>query len=199
MIFMGFVSNYKKNKSLYSDEEIFNYFYNHYYYIVDNTYIKHNGEINKDDIIECLKLGINDYFHNQNNNPSSCIHSRIVSLERTYKSKKNKKEYYELLSIAYQGNIEARKMLFFKHIDKIDKRVVEIYERYLNVITLDSITNYLYQEMWNFVNRYFDSENKGCYFSTRFSNQLNSTCDKLIRHINNTIGYKVKVKKKGRG
>ena len=196
---MGFVSNYKKNKSLYSDEEVFNYFYNHYYYIVDNTYIKHNGEINKNDIEECLKLGINDYITKNDKNPSKYIHSRIVSLERSYYSKKNKKEYYELLSNAYLGSIEARKELFFKHIDKIDKRIVEIYEYYINIITLDSITNYLYQEMWDFVNRYFDSENKGCYFSTRFSNQLNSTCDKLIRYINNTIGYKVKVKKKGRG
>ena len=196
---MGFVSNYKKNKDLYNDRDILNYFYNHYYYIVDNTYIKNNGEIMREDIEECLNLGINDYIDKQSNNPSKYIHNRIVSLEKSYQSKKNKKEYYELLKEAYRGNIEARKTLFFKHIDKIDKRVIEIYETYLNVITLDSITSYLYQEMWNFVNRYFDSENKGCYFSTRFSNQLNSTCDKLIRHINNTIGYKVKVKKKGRG
>ena len=196
---MGFVSNYKKNKDLYSDKDIFKIFYSHYYYIVDSTYIKHNGEINKDDIEACLNLGINDYITKNDNNPSRYIHNRIVSLEKSYQSKKNKKEYYELLNYAYQGNIEAKKMLFFKHIDKIDKRVIEIYEMYLNVITLDSITNYLYQEMWDFVNRYFESDNKGYYFSTRFSNQLNSTCDKLIRHINNTIGCKVKVKKKGRG
>ena len=195
---MGFVSSYKNNKDLYSDVEIFNYFYNHYYYVVDNTYVKNNREINKEDIEKCLKLGINDYLNKQIGNPSKYIHNRIVLLEKSYQSKKNKKEYYKLLKDAYQGNIEARKTLFFKHIDKIDKRIIEIYENYLNVITLDSITNYLYQEMWSFVNRYFDSENKGCYFSTRFSNQLNSTCDKLIRHINNTIGYKVKVKKKGR-
>lgn len=196
---MGFVSNYTKNKDLYSDKDNFNIFYNHYYYIVDNIYFKHNGEISKKDIEKCLKMGINDFFNNQNNNPSSCIHSRIVSLERSYYSKKNKKEYYELLSNAYLGSIEARKELFFKHIDKIDKRIVKIYEMYLNIVTLDSIANYLYNEMWNFVNRYFDSENKGYYFSTRFSNQLNSICDKLIRHINKTIGYKVKTKKKGRG
>ena len=196
---MGFVKDYNNNKDMYSTTDAINYFYKHYYYIVDKTYIKYNGKINREDIEECLKLGINDYFNNQNNNPSKYIHSRIVSLERSYYSKKNKKEYYELLSNAYLGSIEARKVLFFKHIDKIDKRIADIYERYFNVITLDSIANYLYNEMWNFINRYFDSENKGCYFSTRFSNQLNSTCNKLIRHINKTIGYKVKTKKKGRG
>ena len=196
---MGFVSNYKMNKNLYTDIDIFNSFYSHYYYIVDNAYVRNNGEIGRYDIEECLKLGINDYITKNDKNPSTYIHSRIVSLEKSYYSKKSKKEYYELLRNAYLGSVEARKELFFKHIDKIDKRIVEIYEYYINVITLDSITNYLYQEMWSFVNRYFDSENKGYYYSTRFSNQLNSTCDKLIRHINNTIGYKVKVKKKGRG
>ena len=59
------------NLSKQEIDELIDNMYNHYYYIVDSTYIKHHGEINKDDIIQCLKLGINDYFNNQNNNPSS--------------------------------------------------------------------------------------------------------------------------------
>ena len=196
---MGFVKDCNDLKKVYTMSELKKYMYNHYYYIVDKIYFKHDGKINKKDIENCLMQGIIDYLSKSNDNPSRCIHNRMVSLEKSYHSKKVKEDYHKLLKLAYSGNFEARRNLFFKHADKIDKRIIEIYEMYLNIVTLDSIANFLYQEMWCFVNRYFDGQDMNYYYSTRFSNQLNSTCDKLIRHINSTIGYKVKSKKKGRG
>ena len=201
---MGFVKDYNKYKDMYDIDEIKEYFYKHYYYIVDKVYLKNNRLIKKEDIELCLKQGIIDFFstNNDNINPSKCIHGRIASLEKSFKSKKKKKEYYELLKMAYLGDINARKKLFFSHTEKIDKRIINIYETYLeyDLVSLENLGIFLYQDMWDFVNRYFDSDNKGYYFSTRFSNQLNSTTSKLIRNMDKKILYNnAKIKKKGRG
>ena len=179
----------------------YNYYY---YYIVDKVYLRNSGLIKKADIEFSLKQGINDFIstNSDNVNPSKCIHNRIVSLEKSFVSKRNKKEYYELLKMAYLGDINARKKLFFSHTDKIDKRIINIYETYLeyDLISLENLGIFLYQDMWNFVNRYFNSENNGFYFSTRFSNQLNSSTSKLMRNLDKkTLNNNAKIKKKGRG
>lgn len=194
---MGFVKDYNKYKKMYNKDEIKDYFYNHYYYIVDKFYIKNKGLISKEDIEFCLRQGIMDFINNENDNPSRYIHNRIKSLEYSYNSKKSKKEKYELLKKAFLGDMEARKKLFFKHADKIDKRIIDIYETYTDYdLALDSLGISLYQDMWNFINRYFDSDNKGCYFSTRFTNQLNSSTSKVMRNISKDINGKVKKKGK---
>lgn len=182
---MGFVKKYYNFKDLYSNEKIEEIFYSHYYYIVEKEYA--NSNILKEEIEFCLRQGIRDFIRNsnKNSNPSKYIHNRISSLMKSYESKNNKKEYFEILKRAYLGDYEARKYLFLIHIDKIDKKIVNTYEKYLeyNIIDLDSVAFSLYQDMWNFVNRYFDSDNKGYYFSTRFSNQLCSSENKINRHI----------------
>lgn len=182
---MGFIKDYYKFKDFYSNEKIEEKFYNHYYYIVEKECA--NNNISKKEIEFCLRQGIRDFIRNSDKefNPSKYIHDRISSLKKSYESKKNKKEYFEILKRAYLGDYEARKYLFLIHIDKIDKRIVNIYENYLNynIVDLDSVAFFLYQDMWNFVNRYFDSDNKGYYFSTRFSNQLCSSENKINRHI----------------
>ena len=194
---MGFVKDYINNKDMYSTNDAINYFYNHYYYIVDKTYYKNNGKIAKEKIEECLKQGIMDYLSKDSMCPSNFIHNRIKLLEYSYNSKKNKNEYYKLIKNAYLGDTEARKTLFYKHADKIDKRIIDIYETYIdyNIADLSSLGISLYQDMWNFVNRYFDGDNKGYYFSTRFTNQLNSSTFKLMRNISKEINVKVKKKR----
>lgn len=196
-ITMGFIKEYYGFKDLYSKEEIEDKFYHHYYYIVEKEYA-HNNSIPKKEIESCLCQGINDFIRNSDkgSNPSKYIHSRISSLKKSYKSKKEKKEYFEILKKAFLGDYDARKYLFLIHIDKIDKRIINIYESYLdyNIINLDDIAYSLYQDMWIFVNRYFDCDNKGYYFSTRFTNQLCSSEKKVNRHIQKTIECKTKKK-----
>ncbi len=201
MVIMGRTINYNKLKELYTEDELINFLYNHYYYVIDKIYIRNNEIIPINVIEECYKNGIAEFVsrNNTNENPSKYIHSKLVSLERSCKSKNSKKEYYELLKRAYLDDIDARKTMFFSQCDKIDNKIIDTYEAYLDsdYITLDYISFFLYQDMWNFVNRYFDSDNKGYYFSTRFDNQLNATISKLKRNIGKEHQHSNKVKKKG--
>lgn len=204
MVIMGRTINYNKLKELYNYDELINFLYNHYYYVIDKVYIRNDGIIPISTIEECYKNGITEFVsrNDTNANPSKYIHSKLISLEKSCKSKNSKKEYYELLKRAYLGDINARKKLFFSHTDKIDKRIINIYETYLeyDLISLENLGIFLYQDMWNFVNRYFNSENNGFYFSTRFSNQLNSSTSKLMRNLDKkTLNNNAKIKKKGRG
>ncbi len=198
---MGRTINYNKLKELYNYDELINFLYNHYYYVIDKVYIRNDGIIPISTIEECYKNGITEFVsrNDTNANPSKYIHSKLISLEKSCKSKNSKKEYYELLKRAYLGDVGARKKLFFSQTDKIDKKIIDIYETYLdyNSISLECISFFLYQDMWSFVNRYFNSDNKGYYFSTRFDNQLNATISKLKRNIGKEHQHSDKVKKKG--
>ena len=125
---MGRTINYNKLKELYTEDELINFLYNHYYYVIDKIYIRNNEIIPINVIEECYKNGIAEFVsrNNTNENPSKYIHSKLVSLERSCKSKNSKKEYYELLKRAYLDDIDARKTMFFSQCDKIDNKIIKV-------------------------------------------------------------------------
>lgn len=194
---MGFVDECIKLKDSYSKKRLISYIYNHYHYIVDKVYIRNNGKIKKKDIEEYYKKGILDYIEKDdfNRNPSQVIHNKLSLLEKTYKSKLKKRGMFELEQKAYSKDFSSRKELLMKHADKIDKKAIEIFEEHFDCVDLEEVALFMYYDMWDFVNRFFDNDKKGYYFSTKFSCQLYSTRDKVNRNIDELENNKVKTKK----
>lgn len=180
---------YKKIKEEYKyNNELIEYLYNNYYYIVDKIYERNDKKIDRESIEYKLKEIITTYVCTADNriNPSKYIHDIMKRFENTYKHKEIKKKEYELISKAYTGDINARKQIFNNNILKIDKKAEEIYIKHNNTqIELDDIKQMMYLDIWIFVNRFYDKENKGCYFSVALMNQLNYLCVKVDNYINN--------------
>ena len=197
---MGFVVDCINLGNSYNEKKLVRYFYNHYHYIVDKVYARNNGKIKKKDIEAYFKKGIENYIEKQDfsRNPSQVIHNKLSLLEKTYESRLKKRQLFDLEQKAYSGDFLSRKELLMKHADKIDKKTIEIFEKYFDCVSLDEIAFFMYYDMWNFVNRFFDNEKKGYYFSTKFSSQLYSTSNKIERSFNKLENNKVKTKKKGR-
>ena len=157
---MGFVDECIKLKDSYSKKRLISYIYNHYHYIVDKVYIRNNGKIKKKDIEEYYKKGILDYIEKDdfNRNPSQVIHNKLSLLEKTYKSKLKKRGMFELEQKAYSKDFSSRKELLMKHADKIDKKAIEIFEEHFDCVDLEEVALFMYYDMWDFVNRFFDND-----------------------------------------
>ena len=184
---------YKKIKEEYKyNNELIEYLYNNYYYIVDKIYERNDKKIDRESIEYKLKEIITTYVCTADNriNPSKYIHDIMKRFENTYKHKEIKKKEYELISKAYTGDINARKQIFNNNILKIDKKAEEIYIKHNNTqIELDDIKQMMYLDIWIFVNRFYDKENKGCYFSVALMNQLNYLCSFLPDKYKFVLGY----------
>lgn len=189
---------YKIIKEKYKDtDELVEYLYNHYYYIVDKIYERNNKKIDRNFIDYKLKEILTQYVCDVDNkvSPSKYIHDIMKRFENSYKHLELRKKEFELIIRAYAGDINARQQIFKNNIDKINKKAEEIYMKYNNKVQteleLDDIKQMMYLDIWIFENRFYDKENKGDYFSVALMNQLNYLCTKLDKYINkkNNISF----------
>ena len=178
--------NYNKIRQSYNDniEKIIDYLYEYYYYIVDKVYDMSNGDIKKEELEKYLKDILIKYSEREttDNNISRYIHNKM----KLFLCKQKRKKKNELVKRAFKNDYNARSEIFTSYVYRMDDKANELYNEYLNnqtIISIDDIKQMLYLEMWNFVNKFFDSKSLNDSFGMWFDLALNKTSIKLINYI----------------
>ena len=183
-------ADYVVLKGLYDGDDIgfASYLYKHYYYIVDKFYDKNNGVITKDNLEKVLIKSISEYIYKDyfNCNPSSYIYNCFINYEKKYLNKLKNDRYNLLIDASFNNDINARHEIFYSFMSIMDKKALEIYSKFNNSVDVDDIKQMIYLEMWEFINRFFDLDNKNKYLSRSFNRCLNQASDRII----NTISKK---------
>lgn len=181
--------NIKRHYDLYGDE-IKYLLYIHYYPIIDKIYDRNNGELDKKLLENYLKEIIDSYLIDgyKSTNPSKYIHDKMYKYEKSYYLKKLKKYQHELINMAYRGDVNARYELFLSCADKIDDTAQILYNSIINNMTninysLDDIKKILYQDIWNFINRFYEKENKGFNLKTAVSGRLRVLSIRINKYV----------------
>ena len=180
--------NYSKIRQNYNDniEEIIDYLYEYYHYIVDKLYEVNSEDIKKEDFENHLKDILIKYVEREStdNNISRYIHNKMRLF--IFKNKRNKKN--ELLKRAFENDYSARSEIFTNYIYRMDEKAIELYNEYLNnqtIISIDDIKQMIYLDMWNFINKYFDSKSENDSFGMWFDLSLSRTNIKVTNYLKN--------------
>lgn len=172
--------NYAMIKDLYGGDltKIASYLYKHYYYIVDKFYNKNNGAITKDKLERVLIKSISEYVCKDyfNCNPSSYIHTSFINYEKKYKCSLKQDNWELIINKAFNKDIKAREEVLKSFMSIMDYKSIQLNNSQYEI---DDIKQMIYLEMWIFINKYFDSDNKDNNLSLKFHNYLNRVCDKI--------------------
>lgn len=167
-------------------EELIDYLYEYYHYIVDKFYETNSKDIKKEDFEKYLKDILIKYVEKEStdNNISRYIHNRMKLF--IHRQKRNKKS--ELIKKAFENDYSARCKIFTNNTYRMDEKAIELYNEYLNnqtIISIDDIKQMIYLEMWNFINKYFDSKSENDSFGMWFDLGLTRTSIKVINYLKN--------------
>lgn len=181
--------NYNRIRPNYSNniEKLIDYLYEYYHYIVDKFYEINSKDINKKDFEEYLKDILIKYVERETtttNNISGYIHKKMHLF--VCMQKRNKKN--ELVKRAFANDYSARCEIFTNYIYRMDEKAIELYNEYLNnqtIISIDDIKQMIYLEMWNFINKYFDSKSENDSFGMWFDLGLTRTNIKVTNYLKN--------------
>ena len=187
--------NYDILKSEYSDKQIVELLYNHYYYMVDDFFNNYKGKIDKKEIDEYFKETITKYIFNTNHELKAYkyIYMYIYHFCKRYDQMKNSKEKTETFVKAFNGDNEARSKIFMSYVEAIDDRAKEIYMNFKKkgksdiLITLDDIKQIMYLYIWESINQFYNTDYTDSYYSTRFNTRLERITEYINKYINKLV------------